>query len=351
MSAARIAPDPAPYVALAERAARAAAQAALAPPLDPLEIMCRVAIDRFGDVLDLDRSARELIFAQLDPVSYAGRTPSLILYFDEAGTLDSTGGEPELRAITGPDGAAFFHLLAACPACTRPVPCFEFETLAELGAAQAAVRGEQLDSLPARPSQLFAHAANHAPGCPACRPRHGLPRPYKALLTGKEQGFTVQDTNGVLRDRPTQRNPIMSRELRPRAVRAVHADGTVCTHRTRPTGRPENPAECSGRAGYATDCGCGWSHGATLRTLVDEQRSHHRHWTAAPEQRTAAEVAERWSLRGQDGVWRQVRSRRPARARRGRGAVVVTFDDRTTARFASPGTEVTAIPVGAAGRH
>ena len=156
--------DPAPYVPLTERARRAATEPA--PPLDPEEVMRRFAIDRLGDVLELDEIDREWIFTESYPVAYEGNGASLILYFDEASTLDATGDEPELRVITGPDGAAFFHLLDACPGCCRQVPRFEFDSLAQLGAAQAALRAEPLGAS-ARLSHIFAIRDNHAQNCPA----------------------------------------------------------------------------------------------------------------------------------------------------------------------------------------
>lgn len=119
--------------------------------------MHRFAVDRLSDVLELDEFDCEWIFTEPALASYEGSGPSLILSFAEASTIDATGDEPELRVITGPDAAAFFHLLADCPGCRRQVPRFEFESLAQLGAAQAALRAQPLGAS-ARPSRIFADA-------------------------------------------------------------------------------------------------------------------------------------------------------------------------------------------------
>lgn len=58
-------------------------------------------------------------------------------------------------------------------------------------------------------------------------------------------------------------------------IRPVHADGTECTHKVRPSGKPLD-ADCPGRGGYEAACTCG----ATLerqgiRAVPEEARHTH----------------------------------------------------------------------------
>jgi hypothetical protein len=57
----------------------------------------RTARRRVVVVLELDQYDREQIFADVDPVTYAGTVPSVHLFFDETATLDATGTEALCR--------------------------------------------------------------------------------------------------------------------------------------------------------------------------------------------------------------------------------------------------------------
>lgn len=58
-------------------------------------------------------------------------------------------------------------------------------------------------------------------------------------------------------------------------IRPVHADGTECTHRIKPSGRPLDP-DCPGRAAYMARCGCGVELGPdVLRAVLEERRASH----------------------------------------------------------------------------
>lgn len=58
-------------------------------------------------------------------------------------------------------------------------------------------------------------------------------------------------------------------------IRPVHADGTTCTHKLKPSGRAlENG--CSGRAGYEATCSCGEELGRhRIRAELEENRRTH----------------------------------------------------------------------------
>ncbi len=64
-------------------------------------------------------------------------------------------------------------------------------------------------------------------------------------------------------------------------IRRLHADGTECTHKIKPSGRPLEP-ECPGRAGYEATCSCGADlEFQRTRAVIEEQRDEHlrRHQT------------------------------------------------------------------------
>ncbi|MDG9703756.1 hypothetical protein [Streptomyces sp. DH37] len=62
------------------------------------------------------------------------------------------------------------------------------------------------------------------------------------------------------------------------AITPLHADGTECTHRLRPSGKPVDPASgCTGRDAYRASCsGCTWSEEHGLRVLAEDARTRHR---------------------------------------------------------------------------
>ena len=76
-------------------------------------------------------------------------------------------------------------------------------------------------------------------------------------------------------------------------TQAVHADGSVCTHPTAPTGQPRDPATSPGRRGYVAACSgspdCTWTgERRGMRTLADDDRKAHRdHHAQAPAPATA----------------------------------------------------------------
>lgn len=58
-------------------------------------------------------------------------------------------------------------------------------------------------------------------------------------------------------------------------IRPVHADGTECTHKIRPSGKPLDPG-CPGRAGYEATCSCGVKLGhSNIRAALEERRAAH----------------------------------------------------------------------------
>ncbi|MDT0347529.1 hypothetical protein [Streptomyces litchfieldiae] len=61
-------------------------------------------------------------------------------------------------------------------------------------------------------------------------------------------------------------------------ITPVHADGTACTHKMRPSGKPADPTSgCTGRARYRVTCsGCTWTEEPGLRVLAEDARDSHR---------------------------------------------------------------------------
>lgn len=58
-------------------------------------------------------------------------------------------------------------------------------------------------------------------------------------------------------------------------IRPVHADGTECTHKVRPSGEPLD-ADCPGRGGYEATCTCGVElERQGIRTVLEENRRMH----------------------------------------------------------------------------
>ncbi|MFI0742403.1 hypothetical protein ACH4PU_30655 [Streptomyces sp. NPDC021100] len=60
-------------------------------------------------------------------------------------------------------------------------------------------------------------------------------------------------------------------------IKAVHADGTECTHKRTSTGKATT-AECTGRDGYTARCsgnGCTWTSRNTQKTVLETQRAQH----------------------------------------------------------------------------
>ncbi|MFG1976957.1 hypothetical protein ACGFJC_47160 [Nonomuraea fuscirosea] len=66
-------------------------------------------------------------------------------------------------------------------------------------------------------------------------------------------------------------------------VRALHGDGTTCTHR-QPRRRDEQPnPECPGRTGYTATCSAGdFTLTNGIRAYVEEQASYHARTTNEP---------------------------------------------------------------------
>jgi hypothetical protein len=68
------------------------------------------------------------------------------------------------------------------------------------------------------------------------------------------------------------------------SVRPLHPDGTVCTHKMKPSGKAADPgASCAGRRGYEVHCS---SHGRVgdihgLRVNAEDQQTAHRSEHAA----------------------------------------------------------------------
>lgn len=59
-------------------------------------------------------------------------------------------------------------------------------------------------------------------------------------------------------------------------IRRVHADGTTCTHRFGPDGRPRPGEDCAGAAGYEATCSCGHTiERQSMRVIVEEKRLKH----------------------------------------------------------------------------
>lgn len=69
-------------------------------------------------------------------------------------------------------------------------------------------------------------------------------------------------------------------------IENLHADGTACTHRLRPSGKPTEPG-CTGRAGIRASCThCGETEHDTvkesLRLRIAAHLDHHRHTDVTP---------------------------------------------------------------------
>ncbi len=59
-------------------------------------------------------------------------------------------------------------------------------------------------------------------------------------------------------------------------IRRVHKDGTTCTHKISPSGKPRDGENCPGAAGYDATCSCG--HAIPLRgirAIVEQDRRTH----------------------------------------------------------------------------
>ncbi|MEV7422818.1 hypothetical protein [Streptomyces sp. NPDC091212] len=57
---------------------------------------------------------------------------------------------------------------------------------------------------------------------------------------------------------------------------ARHADGTPCTHRVTPSGKPTE-VDCSGRHDYAATCACGgWESTGTVKAALRYSHDSHR---------------------------------------------------------------------------
>ncbi|NUK54946.1 hypothetical protein HRW14_32790 [Streptomyces lunaelactis] len=58
-------------------------------------------------------------------------------------------------------------------------------------------------------------------------------------------------------------------------IKAVHADGTVCTHKRRSNGDGDEPG-CTGRRGYTASCSaCDWTEKHGQQTVLAYTRDQH----------------------------------------------------------------------------
>lgn len=60
-------------------------------------------------------------------------------------------------------------------------------------------------------------------------------------------------------------------------IKAVHADGTECTHKRTSTGKATAP-DCTGRDGYTARCrggSCAWTSSNTQKTALEILRDQH----------------------------------------------------------------------------
>jgi len=76
-------------------------------------------------------------------------------------------------------------------------------------------------------------------------------------------------------------------------IEPLHADGTVCTHPTAPSGKPRDPdSGCTGRANYRATCECGWSGTQPIRESLKSARDGHKGKAEAAAKETARRTAD-----------------------------------------------------------
>ncbi|WP_345432151.1 hypothetical protein [Actinoallomurus vinaceus] len=57
----------------------------------------------------------------------------------------------------------------------------------------------------------------------------------------------------------------------------LHPDGTVCTHKVKPSGKPREGEDCPGTAKFRADCdSCSWTEEGYLKVILERPVSAHR---------------------------------------------------------------------------
>lgn len=79
-----------------------------------------------------------------------------------------------------------------------------------------------------------------------------------------------------MNDNPNGVPPLPKRHSAP--ITRRHADGTACTHRIAPNGKPQEGEGCPSPAGYTAKCkveGCDFESSAGIRAIVEEKKRLH----------------------------------------------------------------------------